>query len=88
MDILPFRVESEKAAVEHKNLDYNIIYNHYTWKEIAAVCTRNRTTFTCWQAKEEELTRYKEEHCIEVRWLPDSDAYRAAQMLLIERSYR
>jgi hypothetical protein len=57
-------------------------------KEIAAVRTRHRTTFTRWQAKEEELTRYEEEHSIEVRWLPDSDAYKATQTLLVERSYR
>jgi hypothetical protein len=87
-DVLPFRNESEKAALEHKNLDYNIIYNGYKRKEIAAVRTRHRTTFSRWQVKEEELTRYEEEHSIEVRWLPDSDAYKATQTLLVERSYR
>jgi hypothetical protein len=87
-DILPFRVESEKAAVEYKNLDYNIIHNGYMRKEITNVRTRNRTTFTRWQAKEEELTRFEEEHSIEVRWLPDSDSYKATQTLLVERSYK
>ncbi|PPQ90696.1 hypothetical protein CVT25_005004, partial [Psilocybe cyanescens] len=38
--------------------------------------------------QEEELTRYKEEHGIDTRWLPDSTAYKEAQKLLIERSYR
>ena len=41
-----------------------------------------------WQAKEEELIRYEEEHNIDVRWLPDSEIYKATQKLLVERSYR
>jgi len=88
MVIIPLRGASDKAKVEYNNLDYNIIHNGYTRKEIAAVRTSHRTTFTRWQAKEEELTRYEEEHSIEVRWLPDSDPYKATQTLLVERSYR
>ena len=42
----------------------------------------------CWQAKEEELTRYEEEHSINVCWLPDSEFYKASQSLLTERSYK
>jgi hypothetical protein len=52
------------------------------------VRTRYRTTFTRWAAKEEELSRYEEEHAIDTRWLPDSDSYKATQTLLVERSYR
>jgi hypothetical protein len=52
------------------------------------VRTRYRTTFTRWQVKEEELTRYEEEHNIDVRWVPDSDIYKETQKLLVERSYR
>ncbi|KAF8164965.1 hypothetical protein B0H34DRAFT_687229 [Crassisporium funariophilum] len=82
------KAESDKAAVEHKNLDFNIIHNGYTKKEITAVRTRYRTTFMRWQVKEEELTRYEDEHSISERWLPDSAVYRETQKLLIERSYR
>ena len=54
-------------------------------KEIAAVRTRHRITFTRWAAKEEELSRYEEEHAIDTRWLPDSGSYKATQKLLVER---
>jgi hypothetical protein len=88
MVIIQPRSESDKAKVDFKNLDFNIINNGYTRKEIAAVRTRYRTTFTRWAAKEEELSRYEEEHAIDPRWLPDSDSYKATQKLLVERSYR
>lgn len=50
--------------------------------------TRYHTTFTCWQVKEEELTRFEEENGIETRWTPDSKAYKEASVLLVERQYR
>jgi hypothetical protein len=82
------RTESDRAKVAFNNLDHNIINNGYTRKEIAAVRTRYRTTFTRWQAKEEELTRYEEEHSLQERWVPDSEIYKETQKLLVERSYR
>jgi hypothetical protein len=82
------RSESDKAKVDFQKLDYDIIHNGYTRKEIAAVRTRYRTTFTRWTAKEEEVGRYEEEHSIDTRWLPDSESYKATQILLVERSYR
>jgi hypothetical protein len=88
MVVTQFRSESDKANHEFKKLDFNIINNGYTRKEIAAVRTRYRTTFTRWAAKEEELSRYEEEHSIDTRWLPGSDSYMATQTLLVERSYR
>ena len=88
MVIIQPRSESDQASVEFKNLDFNIINNGYTRKEIAAVRTRHRTTFTRWAAKEEEVSRYEEEHGIDTRWLPDSESYRATQKLLVERWYR
>ena len=88
MVIIKSRSESDQANVEFRNLDFNIIKNGYTRKEIAAVRTRHQTKFTRWAAKEEELSRYKEEHAIDTRWLPDSDSYKATQKLLVERSYR
>ena len=37
--------------------------------------------------KEEELTRYEEEHRIDERWLPGSNIYKETQKLLAEQSY-
>ena len=88
MVIIQPRSELDKADIEFKNLDFNIINNGYMRKQIAAVRTRHRTTFTRWAAKEEELSRYEEEHAIDTCWLPDSDSYKATQKLLVERSYR
>ena len=86
--IIKPRTESDHAKVAYNNLDYNIINNGYTRKEIAAVRTRYRTTFTRWQVKEEELTRYEDEHSIDVRWTPDSEIYKETQKLVVEWSYR
>lgn len=88
MLIIQPRAESDRAKVSFDNLDFDIINNGYTRKEIAAVRTRYRTTFTRWQVKEEELTRYEEEHSIDVRWAPNTDIYKETQKLLVERSYR
>jgi hypothetical protein len=57
MVIIKPRSESDKASVDFKKLDFNIIHNGYKKKEIAAVRTRYWTTFTRWAAKEEELSR-------------------------------
>ena len=86
--IIQLRTESDRAKVSYNNLDFNIVNNGYTRKEIAAVCTRYRTTFTRWQVKEEELIRYEEEHSIDVRWAPNSEIYKETQKLLVEWSYR
>jgi hypothetical protein len=51
---------------------------------IAAVCTCYCMTYTCWQGKEKELTRFEEEHNIDVHWLPDSEIYKETQKLLVE----
>jgi hypothetical protein len=88
MLLIQLRTESDRAKVAFSNLDFDIVNNGYTRKEIAGVRTRYRTTFTRWQVKEEELTRYEEEHSIDVRWVPDSDIYKETQKLLVERSYR
>ena len=84
MVIIQSRSESDQANVEFRNLDFNIIKNGYTRKEIAAVRTRHRTMFTRWAAKEEELSRCEEEHAIDTHWLPDSNSYKATQKLLVE----
>ena len=38
--IIQLRMESDHAKVSYNNLDFDIINNGYTQKEIAAVCTR------------------------------------------------
>jgi len=37
--------------------------------------------------KEEELTRYEDEHRIDVHWTPDSEIYKETQKLVVEWSY-
>ena len=81
-------MESDRAKVAFQSLDFDIVNNGYKWKEITGVCTRYRTTFTCWQVKEEELTWYEEEHSIDEHWLPGSDIYKETQKLLAEWSYQ
>ena len=56
MLMIQLRMESDRAKVAFQSLDFDIVNNGYKQKEIAGVCTCYRTTFTCQQVKEEELT--------------------------------
>ncbi|KAJ6591774.1 hypothetical protein DFH09DRAFT_1306483 [Mycena vulgaris] len=57
---------SSDAACDFRNLDYHIIYNGWTAKQIQAVRTKYRTTHTrCLML--EELSRHEEEHGIVYR---------------------
>ena len=88
MLMIQLRMESDHAKVAFQSLDFDIVNNDYKQKEIAGVRTCYQTTFTCWQVKEEELTRYEEEHSIDECWLPGSDIYKEIQKLLAEWSYQ
>ncbi|KAJ6472630.1 hypothetical protein C8R45DRAFT_835959, partial [Mycena sanguinolenta] len=79
---------SEQAKAERNRLDYNIVHNGYTSRQITYVHTRYRTTYTRLLAYEEDLLRYEEEHHIATRWTSDSIAYREGLKLATERKYR
>ncbi|KAJ6612066.1 hypothetical protein B0H10DRAFT_1952591 [Mycena sp. CBHHK59/15] len=79
---------SDAAKADHNNLDTLIIIKGYTRKEIAAVRTRYRTTFTRYTVAEEQACRFEEEHGIEIRWTPESKEYKDAIVLMTERKYR
>lgn len=72
----------------HKRLNHNIQYNSYQGRQITNIKTRYQTTFTWWQAKEEELTQYEEKHQIETRWWEDLQQYKDALTLPSEHEYR
>jgi hypothetical protein len=82
------RVESDKATADFKRLDYDIVHNGFKRKEIAAVKTRYRTTYSRLLAQNEEVCRFEEEHQIETRWKPGSMEYNNALLLVSQRSYR
>ena len=81
-------MESDKAKLEFERLDYNIIHDKYTRKQITNVKTRYRTTYTRWLAQHEEVCRFEEEHSIETRWTPSSSEYNNALIIVSERMYR
>ena len=81
-------MESDKAKVEYDRLDYNIIYNKYTRKQITDVRTRYRTTYTRWLAQHEAVCLFEEEHSIDTRWTPISPEYNSALVLVSQRKYR
>ena len=81
-------MESDKAKVEFERLDYNIIYNKYTWKQIADVKTPYRTTYTRWLAQHEEVCWFEEEYSIETRWTPSSSEYNNALVIVSQHMYR
>ena len=47
----------------------------YTGRQITRITTQYRMTFERWQAKNEEVLRYEEEHDIISRWAPTSQEY-------------
>ncbi|KAJ7101522.1 hypothetical protein B0H15DRAFT_769413 [Mycena belliarum] len=81
------RTEPE-TKVEFNQLDYNIINNRYTAKQIAAVRTRYRTTYTKFLTVQEGICRFEEEHGIEERWTTDSPQYQEALVVTTERRYQ
>ena len=60
----------------------------YTGKQITRITTQCRTTFERWQAKNEEVLQYEEEHDIATRWAPTSQEYLDALVIVRERKYR
>ena len=60
----------------------------FTGKQITKITTQYRTTFERWQAKNEEVLRYEEEHHITTRWAPTSQEYLDALTVVTERKYR
>ncbi|KAF8236644.1 hypothetical protein L208DRAFT_1185011, partial [Tricholoma matsutake] len=82
------KVESDKAKLKFQHLDYNILNNGYTHKQIANVKTRYRTTYSRLLAQHEEVCQYKEEHSIETRWTPSSPEYNNALVTMSQWAYR
>ncbi|KAJ6632028.1 hypothetical protein B0H10DRAFT_2159559 [Mycena sp. CBHHK59/15] len=80
--------ECDKAKIEHQNLDYNIVFNGYKRPQITLVNCRYRSTHEHLLLVEEEVCDYEEEHQITERWMPGSNEYEEALILLSERSYK
>ncbi|KAJ7853298.1 hypothetical protein B0H14DRAFT_2354415, partial [Mycena olivaceomarginata] len=80
--------EEVQRTKDWKNLDYHIVKDGYTAPQIARINTRYRTTFTKFNAAEEDLCRFEEEHTIAVRWTVDSKEYKDGVVLTTERKYR
>ncbi|KAJ7215075.1 hypothetical protein GGX14DRAFT_610221 [Mycena pura] len=76
MELLQKRNAAEQlsitAAQDFRNLDHHIIYSGWTAPKIKDVKTKYCTTYSRARMLEEELTRFEEEHSIDVRWLPTS----------------
>lgn len=77
-----FRKASISASQDHRNLDYHIIHSGWTAKKIKDVRTKYRTTYSRSLMVEEELTRFEEEHSIETRWVPASQEYKDAVVMM------
>ena len=60
----------------------------YTGKQITRITTQCWTTFEWWQAKNEEVLWYEEEHDIATRWAPTSQEYLNALVIVWEQKYR
>ncbi len=83
-----FRRESHKAKEDYLHLDYNIINNGYTAKQIREVNTKYRTSYTRWEACNTLVCEFENSYGIEERWTPETQSYKDAQVLLSERRYR
>ncbi len=82
------RYNSDKAKMEHQNLEYNRVHKKLTEKQVAQVKTRYRTTFQRWDAINEEVLCFEEEHNIQERWMPGSDEYENGLVSLREQRYK
>jgi hypothetical protein len=82
------RDASDHAKVEFDRLDHNIVNNGFKGKQITAVRTRYRTTYTKYLAIEEGICRFEEEHSITERWAHNSQQYKDALVLMTERKYQ
>ncbi|KAJ7698303.1 hypothetical protein B0H17DRAFT_1196887 [Mycena rosella] len=80
-------ISADQAKADYIRLDFNIINNGYTKKEITGVRTRYRTSWTKYTNSEEDTARFEEEQGIEIRWAVDSPQYRDALVLSTERRY-
>ncbi|KAJ6473821.1 hypothetical protein C8R45DRAFT_935937 [Mycena sanguinolenta] len=81
---------SKQAKAERNRLDYNIVHNGYTSRQITHVHTCHQTTYTRLLACEEDLLCYEEEHHIATRLkLATERKYRAAltevERLVVQR---
>ncbi|KAJ6565152.1 hypothetical protein DFH09DRAFT_1314957 [Mycena vulgaris] len=92
MELLMKRAAAEKAASDalrdHSRLDFHIINDGWTAKQIQSCKTKYRTTYQRCLMLEEELSRHEEEHGIAVRWTPAMQEYKEAVALMTERRYR
>ncbi|KAJ7869760.1 hypothetical protein B0H14DRAFT_2727000, partial [Mycena olivaceomarginata] len=80
--------DADRAKENYAQRDYLIIYQGYSGKQLAAVDTRYRTTWTKFVTIQETLCRFEDEHLISERWTTTSDQYKAGLVLLKERKYR
>ena len=80
-------MESDNAKAKYKRLNYNIIYNKYTQKQIADVKTQYRTTYTRWLAQHEEVCWFEEEHSIDTHWTPSSPEYNNTLVVVSQCMY-
>ncbi|KAJ7279762.1 hypothetical protein C8J57DRAFT_1434098 [Mycena rebaudengoi] len=81
-------LRSEPQQIQFHRLDHNIVNNGFKGKQITAVRTRYRTTYTKYLAIEEGICRFEEEHSITERWAHNSQQYKDALVLMTERKYQ
>ncbi|KAF8881743.1 hypothetical protein BD779DRAFT_1445242 [Infundibulicybe gibba] len=80
--------EPPEAKRNHEMLDYAIIQQGATSKEINNINTRRRTTQNRWNTINEEALQFEESHDIVDRWTPQSREYQDALTVMAERKYR
>ncbi|KAJ7267850.1 hypothetical protein C8J57DRAFT_1435830 [Mycena rebaudengoi] len=80
--------DADRAKEDYLRRDYFIIHKGYSGKQLTALDTRYRTTWTKFVTIQETLCRFKEQHLITERWTTSSDEYKATVVLLSERKYR
>ncbi|KAI0644812.1 hypothetical protein C8Q79DRAFT_912370 [Trametes meyenii] len=79
----------DKVAIErYKNLDYLIIQQGITGKEIAAIRREYSHAQTRVQGAQQKAARFEELLDLDVRWLPSSTEYKSALEEITLRKYR
>jgi hypothetical protein len=79
--------QKDSANLAFNNLNYNIQKNGYNGKKVKQITSRRSATYRRWEALEEKVIDFEEEHLIVDRWEPGMPEFEAAKGQLKHREY-
>ena len=81
------RQKCDAATAQYKQCDYLMTNSGYTSKQITKIDMQYQITFKHWMAKNDKVLHYEEEHNIAICWVPMSQEYVDALIVVHEWKY-